>query len=65
MRAKGRVAERCAKRLPSSAEEGKAEAQPRLGWCWSRKFNLLINTTPALHTPPHLEEGSFALGNTP
>jgi hypothetical protein len=37
----GGIRERWSK-LPSSAEEGRAEAamRPRLGWCWSRKSIL-------------------------
>src|SRR5579884_2746520 len=59
-------------KLPSSAEEGKAEAfRPRLGWCWSKEIDLLANTTPSAFllmlrpiglalrsaTPPQLRRG--------
>jgi hypothetical protein len=48
--------------LPSSAEEGKAEAAAEAGVVLFNKINLLINTTPALRaTPPQLRRGVVPL----
>ena len=49
------------KKFPSSAEEGRVEAKPRLGWCWSRK-SICWPTPPQRFAPSSsAQEGSCLL----
>jgi len=45
------------KKFPSSAEEGRVEAKPRLGWCWSRKSICCPTEPGASRHPPQLRRG--------